>query len=57
MAFIIIFFFSLVYVDASDLCNELVFQMCSGGTVSRNWNIKVFSYVFFSNSLKKSENE
>ena len=37
--------FFLVYVDASDLCNDLVFQLCSGGTTSRNWNIKVFSLV------------
>ena len=35
-----------MYVDASDLCNDLVFQLCAGGTTSRNWNIKVkFSYV------------
>ena len=35
-----------MYVDASDLCNDLVFQLCAGGTTSRNWNIKVkFLYV------------
>jgi hypothetical protein len=37
-----LFFSDLVYMDASDLCNDLYFNLMSGtSTVTRSWNIKV----------------
>ena len=33
---------SIVYVDSSEMCNELAFQIGSGtSTVTRSWSIKV----------------
>ena len=39
----------LVYVDSSDMCNEMAFNLAAtGSTVTRAWTIKVRNHLFFS---------
>ena len=41
-----------MYVDASDLCNELAFNLMEGtSTVTRSWSIKVTQYDCNYNNL------
>lgn len=39
-------FFTKVYVDASNSCNQLAFQLASAAatTITRSWSIKVTQY-------------